>query len=94
MAYITFYNPYHSAFRDENSNEAYNELVRRFNSVSDCNCSQGSVPAANITETDNEFRIDMALPGVDKKNIQIKHENGLLTISVEKPGEMEDKRYL
>lgn len=89
MAYIRLYNPFYSANRDESPNEAYEMLSRHFNTVNDCGCNQGSVPAANISETDKEFRIEMALPGVDKKNINVKHENSILSISVEKPAENE-----
>lgn len=91
MAYLRFYSPYHSAYRDENTNEALNQIMQHFNADSDCGCGNGSVPASNISESEKEFRIEMALPGVDKKNISIKHEKRYLTISVEKPqGERED----
>jgi HSP20 family protein len=82
MAYIRFYSPYHSAFRDENANEDYEQLSRRFASAHHCGCNQEKNPAANITETESEYRIYMALPGIDKKDISIKHENGFLNISV------------
>ncbi len=88
MAYIRFYSPYNSANRDENSSEAYNQLMRHFNSNNNnCGCNSERVPAANISETDQEYLIEMALPGIDKKNIEIKHENGFLHISVNKQDE-------
>ncbi|MBN1143813.1 MAG: Hsp20/alpha crystallin family protein [Bacteroidales bacterium] len=87
MAYIRFYSPYNSANRDENSSEAYNQLMRHFNHESNCGCSRQSVPAANISETEQEYLIEMALPGVNKKDIEIKHENGYLHISVNKQDE-------
>jgi HSP20 family protein len=62
MAYLTFYNPYYQANRDEK-----------------CNC----VPASNVFEGETEYRIEMALPGVNKEDIHIKYENGLLRVSVE-----------
>jgi HSP20 family protein len=86
MAYIRFYTPYYSANRDENRNDAYERLSNFFTS-SNCGYYQGSFPAANISETDKEFRIEMALPGVDKKNISIKHEKGYLSISIDKAAE-------
>jgi HSP20 family protein len=94
MAYIRFYNPVHPAYRDENSNEAYEQLIRHINENSNCGCNQGSIPASNISETDKEFRIEMALPGVDKKNINIRHDKGFLSITVDKPTENEsDESY-
>jgi len=91
MAYIRFYSPYHSAFRDESANEAYERLVHRFNSDHNCGCKTTGSPSANLSETDKEYRIEMALPGVDKQNISIRHENGLLHISVSSPTEQEGK---
>ena len=94
MAYLRFYSPYHSAYRDENTNEALNQIMQHFNAESDCGCGNGSVPASNISESEKEFRIEMALPGVDKKNISIKHEKRYLTISVEKPQAESQDNYL
>lgn len=87
MAYIRFYSPYYSANRDMNSSEAYNQLMRHYNNENNCGCNSQGVPAANISETDQEYLIEMAMPGVDKKDIVIKHENGYLHISVNKHDE-------
>ncbi len=87
MAYIRFYSPFYSANRDENSSEAYNQLMRHFNNENYCGCSRQSTLAANISETDQEYLIEMAMPGVDKKDIEIKHENEYLHISVNKQDE-------
>jgi HSP20 family protein len=89
MTYLRFYSPYDSAYRDENTNEAFNQFMQHYNADNNCGCYQGSFPASNIAESEKEFRIEIALPGVDKKNISIKHEKGYLTISVEKAGEGE-----
>jgi len=50
------------------------------------------VPAANIYEADNEYRIEMALPGADKKDITVRYEKGFLKVTVEK-GKESDKLY-
>jgi HSP20 family protein len=88
MAFIRFYNPdlYN---RDENSDEAYEKLVQRFNSGFCLN--QGDAPASNIMETETSFRIEMALPGVDKKDIRVEHDKGILTIRIEKSEENKEK---
>lgn len=80
MAYITYYRPYFMANRDEQSNSAYENWSKRFNS-NVCGCGN-SLPSANITESDKSYRIELALPGVDKNRIEIKHENQVLTVSV------------
>lgn len=38
-------------------------------------------PAVNIKETETEFQIDVAAPGLDKKDFNVEIENDLLTIS-------------
>ena len=52
---------------------------------------RSKVPAANITEDDSEFIVEVAAPGLDKKDFQINIENGNLTISCEKKEESEVK---
>lgn len=42
-----------------------------------------NVPQANIYEAGDEYKIEMALPGIAKKDININYENGLLKVSVE-----------
>jgi HSP20 family protein len=40
-----------------------------------------SLPAVNITEGDNDFTIEVAAPGLDKKDFKIDLENDVLTIA-------------
>lgn len=42
------------------------------------------VPAANIHETDNEFVIELAAPGMNKKDFEVDIDNNVLEIKVEK----------
>jgi HSP20 family protein len=84
MTLIRFYNP--DLFnRDENVNEAYNRWMERFN-------NGGMVPAANVSETDTAYGIEMALPGVDKNQIRVEHEKGFLTIRVENTSKDENEK--
>ena len=48
------------------------------------------IPAANIKETEKEFCIDLAVPGMSKKDFHVNLENGSLTISAEKKDESEE----
>jgi HSP20 family protein len=77
MAYLTFYNPYFHANRDEKSDATMDQMNRCFGNGS-------CVPASNVYETDTEYRLEIALPGVEKEKIKVKHENGLLSVSVDK----------
>ena len=54
------------------------------------------LPDANIVENKKEFKIDLAAPGLDKKDFKIEMKNGMLTISAEKEEESktEDENYL
>ena len=49
------------------------------------------VPAVNVKELDKEFEIEMAAPGLTKKDFNIRIENGVMTIFTEKKMEKEVK---
>lgn len=50
-----------------------------------------TVPAVNIVELDDEYRLEMAAPGLDKKDFEIKIDNDVLTISARKEQKEEEK---
>jgi len=50
-----------------------------------------SLPAVNVKETDKNFEIELAAPGLAKKDFKVTAENGILTISSEKQEEKEQK---
>jgi len=43
----------------------------------------GSVPRVNIVETDDDFRVEMAAPGMKKSDFQIELDNDMLPIHSE-----------
>ncbi|HEU5290445.1 MAG TPA: Hsp20/alpha crystallin family protein, partial [Cyclobacteriaceae bacterium] len=43
-----------------------------------------SVPAVNVRETEKNFEIEVAAPGLNKKDFKITVDDGILTISSEK----------
>jgi len=45
------------------------------------------IPDANIIEGEREFKIDLAAPGLEKKDFKVEVHNGNLTISAEKKEE-------
>lgn len=49
-----------------------------------------TMPAVNVKETDDHFKIEVAAPGFDKKDFNINIENNVLTISSEK--QIEEKQ--
>lgn len=53
------------------------------------------VPAVNVAETDQAYYIEIAAPGLDKKDFKINVDKDVLTISAEKKTETqnEDKKY-
>jgi HSP20 family protein len=56
-----------------------------------------TLPAVNIVENKDEFLVEMAAPGMDKKDFRIELENDMLKISSEKEMknevQKEDERY-
>ena len=50
-----------------------------------------SLPAVNVKETEDEFTIEVAAPGMTKKDFNIHFHNNVLTISSERKEEKEDK---
>ncbi len=52
-------------------------------------------PATNIEETEKSFNIELAIPGMEKEDINVELENGLLVISAEKEESKEesDKKF-
>lgn len=51
-----------------------------------------TLPSVNIKEGTDEFEVNMAAPGLDKKDFKIELDNGVLTISSEKKVEKEIKK--
>lgn len=65
-------------FDDFNTRDIFDWNSRNHSSVN------SSMPAVNIEETKDEYRLEMAAPGMDKKDFRIELDNETLTISVEK----------
>ena len=49
-----------------------------------------SLPAVNVKETDDDFIIELAAPGMNKKDFKISFNNNILTISSELKDEKEE----
>lgn len=53
--------------------------------------TNATLPAVNVRETDNDFHIEVAAPGLSKKDFQIKLEDNVMTISSQKQSEHKDE---
>ncbi len=60
-------------------------------SVTNFSDTNTTLPAVNIKEDDNGFSIEVAAPGMEKKDFKIDFDKDLLTISSEKNIENEEK---
>jgi len=52
--------------------------------------TETTLPAVNIRETEDTFEVEMAAPGMTKKDFNIELDGNLLTISSEKTDQRED----
>ena len=50
-----------------------------------------SIPAVNIKDAEDSYEIEMAAPGMKKKDFEVNLKNGVLTISSEKKSESQEK---
>ncbi|VAW45265.1 hypothetical protein MNBD_GAMMA03-402 [hydrothermal vent metagenome] len=50
-------------------------------------------PVVDIHETEDNFMVKAELPSVEKEDVSVNIENGLLTIKGEKKSEVEDKKH-
>ncbi|MDH5250373.1 MAG: Hsp20/alpha crystallin family protein [Cyclobacteriaceae bacterium] len=50
-----------------------------------------NVPTANITETPKEYKLELAAPGLSRKDFDIEVENNTLSISAEKKEEKKEE---
>lgn len=51
-----------------------------------------NVPAVNIAETDKDFKLVLAVPGLEKKDFKVEMVEDMLTISAEKEKEEKEEK--
>jgi HSP20 family protein len=54
--------------------------------------ARSTVPAVNISEDEKKYNLELAVPGMDKKDLKIDINDDVLTISSESKNENEEKR--
>jgi len=50
------------------------------------------VPAVNISETENNYHVELAVPGLKKDDFKLNLEQNVLTVSVEQSAEHQDNQ--
>ena len=83
---LTRYSPFR-AF-DETGLQLFQDSLNRF--FSEPATSRPWTPHVDVLETENEIVVKADLPGVDEKDIDIKIENGTLTLKGERKVENDD----
>jgi HSP20 family protein len=51
-----------------------------------------ATPAVDVKETDSEYLMEVELPGLTEKDVEVKLENSLLTVSSSKSAAKEEKK--
>lgn len=51
-----------------------------------------NIPAVNVTETDKEFKLSIAAPGLEKKDFKVEYVDEMLTISAEHEKEEKEEK--
>jgi len=69
----------------------FNDFIDRFLTDGYGNAEGNFVPSFDVAETEKEFEIQVAAPGMDKKDFNIELNNGLLTVSGERKFNNEEK---
>lgn len=73
---------------DEFFNDSYLPRFFKFNT----NSNDSYCPAVNVEETEKEYRIEVAAPGLDKGDMNVSVNDGVLTIKAEKKVENEENK--
>lgn len=82
MNLVRFYNPRYSVNRSL-ANEMFNNLLTNDYHENYLHNAKRQ-PATNILESENDFRIELLLPGFTKEDLQISFHKEMLTVKVEK----------
>jgi HSP20 family protein len=82
---ITVWNP----FRE--MDDILNRMQKAYPRTAEAGALQAWAPAVDISETAQEYLVKAELPGVNKDDVKLAVENGVLTLSGERKSEKETK---
>lgn len=70
-----------------------NEMIENFfnTDVGDMLSERGTLPSVNVKESKEDYRLEVAAPGLDKNDFNLQIDNNILTISAEKEEKQEKK---
>lgn len=82
-------------YRTQGVSRIFDDLFNDRFLTADWSGERSFVPQVDISETDKAFELSFAVPGIDKKDLNIDLKDGVLTISGERKLENEkgDKNY-
>jgi HSP20 family protein len=84
MTMIRYYSPELVTSRRYNRPE-YNELLKSFVNAASCMASENrTIPAVNIIEEPERYRIEVAAPGYEKKDFDVSIDNDVLKIKAQR----------
>ncbi len=89
MTLIKFKNEPASRMMDRSP--MFNDLFNDFFGGLAVNQNRSFNPSVNIIETDENFKLELAAPGLSKDDFKINIEDDLLTVSAEKKSEQNEK---
>ena len=67
-------------------------FTKEMDSFSTQTARRNSLPAVNIKEDENSFQLEVAAPGRNKEDFQVKFDQNVLTISVQQNDEQENEQ--
>jgi HSP20 family protein len=83
-------------YEPNNLFDQFNSEINRFFNATQrqraANQEHGWMPAVDIREEDDRFILSADIPGVERKDVEITLENGVLTLKGERHAETEEKR--
>ena len=82
---------YNPTLRNYTPNTFGSFVDRFFNDAFDYESKNDFVPRVDIAETDKNFEVSFAVPGMNKEDFKVDFNDGQLTISGERKIEKEDK---
>ena len=91
MNLVRFHHHPHRTVNQNLVDELFNNFLRNDydeNYLDGCNCK----PATNIFESENDFRLELLLPGFKKEDVQLNFHENILSVKVELPEEKEENK--
>ncbi len=76
---------------DTNFLPRFPNIIEKFLGKSSHGEDVSTLPSVNISDENKAFDVNVALPGLDKKDVKVEVQNGCLIVSSEKQYENEDK---